>query len=499
MTTEPGGAVATLAPLRTSLPGGAPTGPTLRASLTGASPSGGGSAAGSAHNSGSKPRISNTGAGGNPRMSSPGVLGSVGASPPVLPITAPQHLPPMRALSNATGSNANGGSNATGGDLPRLTTRMSESGGKEVGGMKPSPPNLRRAATMVRSVDSGLGSAAGPSGAGTTTGGGRGDAIIKERRALQQDKNALVLNKKRLEALLARAAEVLPPSADEASSSVRGGGGSLRAQIQKALDESGQMDKHMSATPGGGMLLFEAEAEAKVKQLTSQLADMKLDHEVALSRLESELKYRNTQSSAAASGLQKQLQETDEEVKKLRRANDIEMARSRDLTSQVQELQRQLRDVSTSLADKTEQVKDMKELMGMDKVTMNTVLEMLRAQLKEAKGEAESRHERVKELEYALVHRDTLLADAQQRLSAAGLSSGAGALPAGGGGYEEARVPSPPMDGKSAWGKLARAVAGTRTNRLASATGAGGRTVETAAGVTLVASTVEAPKGVLSA
>lgn len=34
---------------------------------------------------------------------------------------------------------------------------------------------------------------------------------------------------------------------------------------------------------------------------------------------------------------------------------------------QVQELQRQLRDVSTSLCDKTEQVKDMKELMGMDK------------------------------------------------------------------------------------------------------------------------------------
>lgn len=80
-----------------------------------------------------------------------------------------------------------------------------------------------------------------------------------------------------------------------------------------------------------------AEAEAKVKQLTAQLADMKLDHEVALSRLEGELKYRNTQSSAAASGLQKQLQEADEEVKKLRRANDIEMARSRDLTSQVRD------------------------------------------------------------------------------------------------------------------------------------------------------------------
>eukprot|EP00198_Chlamydomonas_reinhardtii_P008430 XP_001697767.1 predicted protein [Chlamydomonas reinhardtii] len=352
---------------------------------------------------------------------------------------------------------------------------------------------------MVRSVDSGLSSAAGPGGGGAAIGAGRGDAIIKERRALQQDKTALVLNKKRLEALLLKAAEALPPSADEPSSSgVRGGGGgSLRTQIQKALDESAQLDKHMSTTPGGGMIPFEAEAEAKVKQLTAQLADMKLDHEVALSRLEGELKYRNTQSSAAASGLQKQLQEADEEVKKLRRANDIEMARSRDLTSQVQELQRQLRDVSTSLCDKTEQVKDMKELMGMDKITMNTVLEMLRAQLKEAKAEAEAGHERVKELEYALVHRDTLLAEAQQKLHAAGLAGGAGGI--SGGVYEEPRVQSPPMDGKSAWSKLARAVAGTRTNRLASATGAGGRTVETAGGVTLVASSVEAPKGVLSA
>lgn len=43
-------------------------------------------------------------------------------------------------------------------------------------------------AAMVRSVDSGLSSAAGPGGGGAAIGAGRGDAIIKERRALQQDK-----------------------------------------------------------------------------------------------------------------------------------------------------------------------------------------------------------------------------------------------------------------------------------------------------------------------
>ncbi len=48
-----------------------------------------------------------------------------------------------------------------------------------------------------------------------------------------------MLNKKRLEALLARAAEALPPGADDAAanSGVRGGGGgSLRAQIQKVSE-----------------------------------------------------------------------------------------------------------------------------------------------------------------------------------------------------------------------------------------------------------------------
>ncbi|KAG2440645.1 hypothetical protein HYH02_010224 [Chlamydomonas schloesseri] len=500
MLAEPSGGVATLTPLRTSLAGSSPA-PSLRASLSGVPPSGGASAAPSPHTSGSKPRVSTSGTGGNPRMSSPGVLANAGASP-ALPSTAPQHLPPMRAISTATGNNGTAGTNASS-DLPRLTTRQSESGGgKDVVGMKPSPPNLRRAATMVRSVDSGLSSSGGPGPASAAMGAARGDAIIKERRALQQDKNALALNKKRLEALLARAAEALPPSADDAaaSSGVRGGsGGSLRAQIQKALDESGQLDKHISSNPGSGMILFEAEAEAKVRQLTAQMADMKMDHEVALSRLEGELKYRNTQSSAAASGLQKQLSEAEEELSRVRRAHDVEIARARELSSQVQDLTRQLHEANSSLQDKTAQVKDMTELMGMDKVTMNTVLEMLRSQLKEAKAEAEARQERVKELEYALVHRDTLLSEAQQRLSAAGLSGGWGAAHLNGVGYEEARVSSSPIDGKSAWGKVAHAVAGMRSNHLASGTGLPGRMMETASGMPLVASSMEAPKGVLSA
>lgn len=62
-------------------------------------------------------------------------------------------------------------------------------------------------------------------------------------------------------------------------------------------------------------------------------------------------------------------------------------------------------------------------LCSLSAVTMNTVLEMLRAQLKEAKAEAEAGHERVKELEYALVHRDTLLAGACQALVILGLTS----------------------------------------------------------------------------
>ena len=56
-----------------------------------------------------------------------------------------------------------------------------------------------------------------------------------------------------------------------------------------------------------------------MRELTAVIEGMKLEHEVAMSRMEGELKYRNTQASAATSSLQKQLGEAEEEMASLRR------------------------------------------------------------------------------------------------------------------------------------------------------------------------------------
>lgn len=76
---------------------------------------------------------------------------------------------------------------------------------------------------------------------------------IARGRTRAAPQTALVLNKKRLEALLLKAAEALPPSADEPSSSgVRGGGGgSLRTQIQKVRGPRNLWPLGQGRTPWG--------------------------------------------------------------------------------------------------------------------------------------------------------------------------------------------------------------------------------------------------------
>ncbi|KAG2425497.1 hypothetical protein HXX76_013706 [Chlamydomonas incerta] len=93
--------------------------------------------------------------------------------------------------------------------------------------------------------------------------------------------------------------------------------------------------------------------------------------------------------------------------------------------------------------------------MGTDKATLQTVNDMLKAQLREATADRASKASRIAELERQLVHRETLLAEAQQQLDAArgGHTGGhinghthssiSGAAPSGllGGGSKSSSIP----------------------------------------------------------
>ncbi|KAG2440646.1 hypothetical protein HYH02_010225 [Chlamydomonas schloesseri] len=318
--------------------------------------------------------------------------------------------------------------------------------------------------------------------------------------ALQQDRHALLLNKRRLEALLTKVLEQQqqqqqqqrqqqqqqqqpqqqqaagasaatrpgsPPELEaESAGGMRGGssmaargavvgGGlaaALRSQIVKALDDSAVLDRQLltpspPANVGGARSSADSfatvDTDARVRELTAAIDDMKLDHEVALSRLEGELKYRNTQSSAAASGLQKQLSEAEEELSRVRRQLAAAEGRVRDMTATESALRRQVSDLSSGLEGSRAEVAALKDLIGIDKGTLHTVVSMLKQQLKDAHGAGAAKSQRISELEYQIVRRDTLLAEAtQQRLAAeekatAALSAAAAAAtaaPAGGSG-----------------------------------------------------------------
>ncbi|PNH08233.1 hypothetical protein TSOC_005213 [Tetrabaena socialis] len=239
--------------------------------------------------------------------------------------------------------------------------------------------------------------------------------LKKERAALQQDKSMLLLNKRRLEALLNK---VLDGPGKDDEGGMNGSRGGSPGQSSPALDESTGLEKQLggsSPTHGGGGQQSSAEADARVRELTAKISEMQLDHEVAVNRLEGELQYRRTQAAAAASGLQKQLSDAEEEVAKLRQQLASVEGSAREQTNQNMELRKQLQNMGATLSQRTQEVTDVRAMLGMDKTTMNTVIEMLKEQLREANAEKAAKTQRIAELEYAVVHRDALLAHAEQR------------------------------------------------------------------------------------
>ncbi|KAG2484113.1 hypothetical protein HYH03_017064 [Edaphochlamys debaryana] len=269
-------------------------------------------------------------------------------------------------------------------------------------------------------------------------------ALKKERMTLQQDKAALLLMKRRLEALLTKALE--GPLADledddgaafawegsgasllagtPVGAAGKGSVGLLKSQLRKALDNSATLERQLGSG-GAGMALAAADAEAQIQELHAQIAEMKLDHEVALSRMEGDMSYRRTQAAAAAAGLQRQAAEATAEAGRLQSALAASERAVRELTAQSSGLRTQLHELSAALAAKTQQVADTRELMGMDKATMDTVIEMLKTQLRDANAEREAQAQRIQELESAVVHRDGLLAEAEDRINRAAVAAAA--------------------------------------------------------------------------
>ncbi|KAG2425494.1 hypothetical protein HXX76_013703 [Chlamydomonas incerta] len=409
-------------------------------------------------------------------------------------------LPRLRALTSSGRFSESGG-----GSADKTASRSSSSFGSgrasetgdgvkaPAGPVRASPhPGMRRSSTMIGATRLGNGMEAAGSGAPSsgssnlvpsapTNSRESGSGRDKAATALQQEKHALLLNKRRLEALLTKVLEQQqqqqqaaaaasaarpgsPPELEEegaggmwggsimaARGAVLGGfAAALRSQIVKALDDSALLDKQLTSSPtgtataGGGAAgsFATVDTDARVRELTAVIADMKLEHEVALSRLEGELKYRNTQSSAATSSLQKQLGEAEEEISRVRRQLAAAEGRMRDMGATESQLRRQVSDLSSGLEGSRAEVAALNDLIGMDKSTLHTVVSMLKQQLKDAHEAGAAKSQRISELEYQIVRRDTLLAEATQQRAAAeeraaalsaALSAAAGAGAAAGG------------------------------------------------------------------
>ncbi|KAG2425498.1 hypothetical protein HXX76_013707 [Chlamydomonas incerta] len=295
-------------------------------------------------------------------------LSGTGASSSNSPSNGLGPAPPSGGLSLPGGA---------GGDLPRLT-RASESGVVERNSRNsPSTPggSLRRSTT----ISGGARESGGPASLGVTmaakdgspspSGGGPGPGpgghesafvVKRERNALLQEKALLLANKRRMDAairsLLEQQAEDGTTWAGDGGSAAGGSGGgggggggspmpamggprppltraagSVRNLMAKVLEDSANLDKQIAVNgSSGAAILANAEADARVRELTARISELQTEHEVALSRLEGELKYRNTQSSAATSGLQKQLGEAEEEVARLRRQLSLAEGRVRE-------------------------------------------------------------------------------------------------------------------------------------------------------------------------
>ncbi|GIL60982.1 hypothetical protein Vafri_15391, partial [Volvox africanus] len=398
----------------------------------------------------------------NPRISSPGVLGGSGGGGG------------CATIPTSGGGGGGGLSPSAMGEMQRLPM-VSETG---LGGEKstPRPPpsvTLRRASTVASLNLVQLPQDTSPKdrirdeplvGESIYT-------LKKERSALRMDKNVLLLNKRRLEGVLTKLLEQPLPGEETGQQALHqqpAGGtdseklgnamvlraSSIRAQVLKALDDSTGLEKQLMTGPGGAASAFEAEI-ARSLDLSEKIADMQAAHEIAISRLEGELSYRRTQAAAATANLQKQLNEAQEELGRLKEQLAGAEAEVRELTQQGADLRKQTHHLNNALTEKSKMLVEARDMLGMDKSTLATIIEMLKEQLRDASADRASKNRLISELEYAVVHRDALLTEAHDRMNKAAAQAAAAAAAGVSSSAAVARVAASmqaPLDAKGSWG-----------------------------------------------
>ncbi|KAG2486437.1 hypothetical protein HYH03_014884 [Edaphochlamys debaryana] len=268
-----------------------------------------------------------------------------------------------------------------------------------------------------------------------------------------------------------------------------GGMGTLRARKPFGGGGGGGA-RDQQLPPGGGgedleTTILLADAEAKIREMTARMEEMQLDHTVAVNRLEGEAAYRKTQAAAQVAALQRQCGAQEEELRRLRQSLAASEGCAKQLVEQATEYRRQLADLTQSLAEKTQDLGEVRALLGADKGAMDTVISMLREQLKAAHEDRAAKAQRITELEYMVVHRDALLAEAEERVNRAAAAAAEAAAahsspPAVAAAAKSAAQPAP-LDAAGAWGVLAETVAthaatSSRTTKSSHASQASGST-----------------------
>ncbi|GIM14410.1 hypothetical protein Vretimale_17376, partial [Volvox reticuliferus] len=391
----------------------------------------------------------------NARISSPGMLGGNGGGGGGGAVASPT------SGGGGGGGGVGGGSSSSGyGEMQRLPM-VSEAGfGGEKSITRPPPSvTLRRASTVASMNLSQIPQEASPKDRDRDRDVPLGENVYtlrKERNALRMDKNVLLLNKRRLEGLLRKLLEqpLQQPEEEEMGQETMGafphyhqqeqpaGGGeesvnlgspkvlgfsaSRRTQVLKALDESISLEKQLMAGPGGAASAFEAEI-ARSLDLSEKMSEMQAAHEISISRLEGELSYRRTQAAAATANLQKQLNEAQEELGRLKGQLAGAEAQVRELTQQGADLRKQTHSLNSALAEKSKTLAETRDMLDMDKSTLATIIEMLKEQLRDASADRAAKNRIISELEYAIVHRDALLTEAHDRMNQAAAQAAAAA------------------------------------------------------------------------
>ncbi|KAG2425496.1 hypothetical protein HXX76_013705 [Chlamydomonas incerta] len=396
-------------------------------------------------------------------------------------------------------SPARGSGGGGGGDLPRLLPRVSASGArKSESGAEAAPGRPAAGAYLRRSSTIGVGQremgapAAGTGRVATSNNGGvgggsaaggaqaEGGAFIvrRDRDTLQHEKMMLQANKRRLEALLRGVLDQQqqqqpllehvdgggyqansPTPSIQRTSSLRSSGngaflmgpgsagvglgsGNLRSQILKALDDSAGLDAQV--TPAGAGSLFggaaaaagtDGNADARVQELSARVAQLQTEYDIAAARYEGELRYRNTQASAATSQLLRQLSELDAQADGLRRALAASEGRVADLTAQNTDLRHSNQDLAIALRDKSAALDEAATLMSPDAAALSASHDVLRSQLREANLALASRERRIHELERQAAARTKAVEEAQHTIRELRAHTGAGAAGAGIAGF----------------------------------------------------------------